>query len=42
TIPETLSRAIKKLSEQGLIEVSGSRVCVLDAEGLSRLAESGR
>ena len=42
TIPETLSRAIKKLSEQGLIEVSGSRVRVLDPEGLSNLAESGR
>jgi len=42
TIPETLSRAIKKLTEQGLIEVSGSRVSVLDPEGLAHLAESGR
>lgn len=42
TIPETLSRAIKKLSEQGLIDVSGSQVRVLDPEGLSLLAESDR
>ncbi len=42
TIPETLSRAIKKLSEQGLIEVAGSRVSVLDPEGLAALAESDR
>lgn len=42
TIPETLSRAIKKLTEQGLIEVSGSRVSVLDPEGLAALAEADR
>jgi CRP/FNR family transcriptional regulator len=40
TIPETLSRALKKLSDQGLIETSGSRVRVLDAEALARLAEA--
>jgi len=42
TIPETLSRAIKKLSEQGLIEVAGSRVSVLDPKGLAALAEADR
>ncbi len=42
TIPETLSRAIKKLTDQGLIEVAGSRVRVLDAEGLAALAEADR
>lgn len=42
TIPETLSRALKKLAEQGFIETSGNKVRVLDAEGLGRLAESGR
>ena len=42
TIPETLSRAIKKLTDQGLIEVAGSRVSVLDPEGLAALAEADR
>lgn len=42
TIPETLSRAIKKLTEQGLIEVLGSRVRVLDPKGLAHLAEADR
>ena len=42
TIPETLSRALKKLTEQGLIEISGNRVRILDAGGLVQLAESGR
>jgi len=39
TIPETFSRALKKLSEQGLIECSGNRVRLLDPEGLAALAE---
>ncbi|MDP2847011.1 MAG: Crp/Fnr family transcriptional regulator [Humidesulfovibrio sp.] len=42
TIPETLSRALKKLTDQGLIEISGNRVAVLDPEGLAKLAEAGR
>lgn len=42
TIPETLSRALKKLAEQGLIETAGSKVKVLNPEGLARLAEAGR
>ncbi len=42
TIPETLSRALKKLADQGLIETSGNRVTLLDPEALARLAETGR
>jgi len=42
TIPETLSRALKKLADQGLIETTGNRVTLLDPDGLARLAESGR
>ena len=40
TIPETFSRALKKLAEQGLIETSGARIRILDPEGLSELAEA--
>ncbi|GAB6127011.1 Crp/Fnr family transcriptional regulator [Humidesulfovibrio idahonensis] len=42
TIPETLSRALKKLADQGLIEISGNRVRLVDAESLAHLAEAGR
>ena len=42
TIPETLSRAIKKLTDLGLVEVAGSRVRVLDPGGLAALAEADR
>jgi len=42
TIPETLSRALKKLADQGLIETSGNRVTLLDPDGLAQLAETGR
>jgi CRP/FNR family transcriptional regulator len=42
TIPETLSRALKKLAEQGLIETTGNRVRLLDAEALAELAEANR
>lgn len=42
TIPETLSRALKKLTDQGLIETAGNRVRLLDPEALALLAESGR
>ncbi|SNS15184.1 CRP/FNR family transcriptional regulator, anaerobic regulatory protein [Humidesulfovibrio mexicanus] len=42
TIPETLSRAFKKLSDQGLIETSGPSVRLLDPEGLAALAEAVR
>ena len=42
TIPETLSRALKKLADQGLIEISGNRVRLVDAEALAPLAEASR
>jgi CRP/FNR family transcriptional regulator, dissimilatory nitrate respiration regulator len=38
TIPETLSRTFKKLSEQGLIEVDGNRIQLLVREKLIELA----
>jgi CRP/FNR family transcriptional regulator len=38
TIPETLSRIFKKLSEGGYIEVQGARIRILDREGLEALA----
>ena len=40
TIAETLSRAFKKLTVSGLIEVKGSQITILDPEGLADLAES--
>lgn len=40
TVPETLSRALTRLSKQGLIEVQGRSIKVLDQEGLARLAAS--
>jgi CRP-like cAMP-binding protein len=41
TIPETLSRILRKMTEQGLIETDGPRIGILDREGLEVLAESG-
>ena len=38
TIPETLSRALKKLADQGLIKISGARVRLVDTQALERLA----
>lgn len=40
TIPETLSRAFKKLNAMGLIEVNGSEITILDPDGLADLADS--
>lgn len=40
TVAETLSRAFKKLRSEGLINVKGSKVRVLDLEGLCERAES--
>ena len=42
TIPETLSRIFAKLSGQGLIDVQGPKIALLDREGLEDLAEFGK
>ncbi|QJA06379.1 Crp/Fnr family transcriptional regulator [Thermosulfurimonas marina] len=39
TVPETLSRVLSRLSEAGLIEVSGKRIRILNEEGLRRLGK---
>ena len=39
TIPETLSRALKKLKTSGLIDVNGTEITLLDPEGLAELAD---
>jgi CRP/FNR family transcriptional regulator len=38
TIQETLSRILKRLSDQGLIAIKGRQVTLLDVEGLKALA----
>ncbi|HSH12961.1 MAG TPA: Crp/Fnr family transcriptional regulator [Desulfurivibrionaceae bacterium] len=38
TIPETLSRIFKKLSEGGYIEAQGAKIKIVDREGLEALA----
>jgi CRP/FNR family transcriptional regulator len=38
TIQETLSRILKRLSDQGLIAIKGRKVTLLDVEGLKALA----
>jgi len=42
TIPETLSRIFAKLSSQQLIQVEGRNIALLDVEGLTDLAQSGK
>ncbi|MBD3237314.1 MAG: cyclic nucleotide-binding domain-containing protein [Candidatus Eisenbacteria bacterium] len=39
TLPETLSRALARLSRSGLIAVEGRRIRILDPAGLRRLAQ---
>ncbi len=39
TVPETLSRALKKLKLAGLINVAGAEITILDPVGLARLAD---
>jgi CRP-like cAMP-binding protein len=39
TSPETLSRALKKMSTQGIIEVKGRTITTLDKEALEDLAQ---
>ena len=41
TVAETLSRALAKLKAQGLVDIEGSQVTILDAQGLSELAQNG-
>lgn len=38
TVSETLSRSLKKLKEEGVIDVEGSRVIILDMKRLSVMA----
>jgi CRP/FNR family transcriptional regulator len=42
TIPETLSRIFSKMSSQGLIDVKGRHIRILDPNALSTLATCGR
>lgn len=42
TIPETLSRILAKMAGQGLIDVQGRRITLLNREGLEILAETGK
>lgn len=42
TIQETLSRILKRLSDQGFISIQGRRIAVLDAQGLKSLASGER
>jgi CRP/FNR family transcriptional regulator len=42
TIPETLSRSLARLIRDGIIEVDGPRITILDAEQLEVLAQAGR
>ncbi len=42
TIPETLSRIFAKMTDNGLIEVEGATIQILDGEGLTDLAEYGK
>lgn len=42
TIPETLSRIFARLSAQGLIQVAGRRITLLDPAGLEELAQAGK
>jgi CRP-like cAMP-binding protein len=42
TIPETLSRILRKMAEQNLIDVAGRKIKLLDIEGLEMLALTGR
>jgi len=40
TIPETLSRALKKLKAAGLIDVNGATITLIDPEGLAQIADA--
>jgi CRP/FNR family transcriptional regulator, dissimilatory nitrate respiration regulator len=42
TIPETLSRILTKMVRQGLIRLDGSRIKIVDRQGLEELAQAER
>jgi CRP/FNR family transcriptional regulator len=42
TIPETLSRMFAKMAGQGLIDVDGRHIALIDKMGLEELSESGK
>ncbi len=42
TIPETLSRILSKMAGQGLIDVQGRKIKLLDIDGLALLAQTGK
>ncbi len=42
TIPETLSRILTRMTQQGIIQVEGRTIRVLDREALEALAEGGK
>ncbi|NLD36492.1 MAG: Crp/Fnr family transcriptional regulator [Desulfatiglans sp.] len=42
TIPETLSRILTKMVDQGLIEIDGRRIRIIETEGIEELAEGVR
>ncbi len=42
TIPETLSRILGRMTQQGIIQVEGKTIRVLDRESLVSLAEGGK
>jgi CRP/FNR family transcriptional regulator len=42
TIPETLSRILTKMVDQGLIETDGRRIRIIKTEGIEELAGGAR
>lgn len=42
TIQETLSRIFKRFTEQGIIEINGKEITILDEEQLQEIADEGR
>jgi CRP-like cAMP-binding protein len=42
TIPETLSRILTRMVRQGLIQLDGPRIIIVDREGLEELAQAER
>ena len=42
TIPETLSRILTRMTEQGLIDLDGKKIRIVAREGIEELAEGVR